>query len=60
MRSALHAYAASNVADRLYSSNENAARDSPGPAIKFSVPTVANGRVYIGSQDQVSVFGLLP
>lgn len=36
------------------------ARDNPGPASKFSVPTIANGKVYVGSTYQVSVFGLLP
>lgn len=56
----LHAYSAADVIIELYNSSENAARDNPGPAIKFSVPTVANGRVYVGSQYQVSVFGLLP
>ena len=56
----LHAYSADDVAIRLYNSNENATRDNPGPAIKFVAPTVANGKVYVGSQYQVSVFGLLP
>jgi len=56
----LRAYPAANVSIELYNSNENAPRDNPGPAIKFSVPTVANGKVYVGSQYQVSVFGLLP
>lgn len=56
----LHAYAANDVSQQLYSSNENPARDNPGAAVKFTLPTVANGRVYIGSQYQVSVFGLLP
>ena len=56
----LYAYPAANVSTTLYSSNENPTRDNPGPAIKFSIPTVANGKVYIGSQYQVSVFGLLP
>lgn len=55
---ALHAYTAADVSTRLYSSDENAGRDNPGPAVKFTVPTVANGRVYVGSQYQVSVFGL--
>jgi hypothetical protein len=56
----LHAYSAADVIIELYNSSENAARDNPGPAIKFSVSTVANGKVYVGSQYQVSVFGLLP
>lgn len=55
----LRAYSAADVSVELYNSNENAARDNPGPAIKFSVPTVANGKVFVGSQHQVSVFGLL-
>ena len=56
----LHAYSADFVSTRLYSSDENSARDNPGPAVKFSVPTVANGKVYVGSTSQVSVYGLLP
>jgi len=56
----LHAYPADDISTLLYSSNQNPARDNPGAAIKFSIPTVANGKVYIGSNDHVSVFGLLP
>lgn len=56
----LHAYSAANISTAIYTSNENTVRDNPGAAIKFSVPTVANGKVYVGSQYQVSVFGLLP
>lgn len=56
----LNAYSAQDVSVQLYDSNQNAARDNPGPAVKFTVPTVANGRVYVGSQYQVSVYGLLP
>lgn len=56
----LHAYAAADVSTRLYGSDENPGRDNPGPAVKFTIPTVANGKVYIGSQYQVSVFGLFP
>ncbi len=56
----LHAYSAADVSTELYNSNQSPARDYPGAAIKFAVPTVANGKVYVGAQGQVSVFGLLP
>jgi hypothetical protein len=55
----LMAHNASAVGTTLYSSNTNLTRDNPGNAVKFSVPTVVNGKVYVGSQSQLSVYGLL-
>ncbi len=55
----LVAYDATKLSDQLYSSKLNSTRDSPGPAIKFSVPTVANGKVYVMTQKNLVVFGLL-
>jgi hypothetical protein len=55
----LHAYDATNVAHELYNSQMNASRDSLGSFARFSVPTVANGKVYVGTGNSLAVFGLL-
>jgi hypothetical protein len=55
----LFAFDAKNLAKQLYGSTVNPDRDNPGPAAKFQIPTVANGKVYVGSATQVSVYGLL-
>jgi len=55
----LHAYAAVNLAQELYSTAQNPARDQLGPAVKFAVPTIVNGKVYLGTGNSLAVFGLL-
>jgi len=55
----LYAYDATNLATMLYNSQQNAPRDLGGCANKFQVPVVANGKVYVGTQNEVDVFGLL-
>ncbi|MFL6299374.1 MAG: hypothetical protein ACJ71N_02060 [Terriglobales bacterium] len=54
----LHAYDALTL-KHLYSSADNSTRDAAGPAVKFVVPTVADGHVFVGSSHQVTVYGLL-
>jgi hypothetical protein len=57
---ALYAYDAANVAHELYNSEQNAGRDRPGLALRFNIPTVVNGHVYVGTKHEVDVYGLLP
>jgi hypothetical protein len=55
----LHAYDGSNVAHELYNSEQESARDRAGAALRFTIPTVVDGRVYIGTKREVDVYGLL-
>jgi hypothetical protein len=55
----LRAYDASNYATELYTSDQaGGGRDALGSSIKFTVPTVANGRVYVGTANALVIFGL--
>ena len=55
----LDAYDATNVSRLLYSSPASGT-GAAAPAAKFTVPTVANGKVYVGGEYAFTVFGLLP
>jgi len=57
----LHAYEAKNLSVELYNSNQAAGgRDHFGSGNKFITPTIANGKVYVGTASGVGVLGLLP
>lgn len=55
----LHAYDATNLAHELYNSAQAGTRDQCGNGNKFIVPTVADGKVFLGTQNSVCIFGLL-
>lgn len=69
----LHAYDAGNLANEIWNSTQGVG-NAPGNAVKFTVPTIANGRVYVGtrgdnkggadestsSPGELDVYGILP
>jgi hypothetical protein len=56
----LQAYNAENLSQKLYDSFKNFQAGQPDQLtyIKFVVPTIANGKVYLGTTDSLAVFGL--
>lgn len=57
--SQLRAYAASSYGTELYTSAQAGKRDLlPGGVVKFTLPTVADGKVFVGTNTSLVIFGL--
>jgi Bacterial Ig-like domain (group 2) len=56
----LDAYDPANGLALLYSSATQGSRDTAGSGVKFAVPTIANGKVFVGTQTELDVYGTLP
>ena len=56
----LRAFDAANVGRELWTSEQDSARDRAGVALRFTIPAVSGGNVYVGTRGGVDVYGLLP
>ena len=55
----LRAYNATDLSTELYDSEMSSDRDHAGGALRFTVPTVANGQVFVGSLNELDIYGVL-
>ncbi len=55
----LHAYDANDITHELYNSEQNSARDRAGMTVRFCIPTIADGHVFIGARSRLDAYGLL-
>jgi hypothetical protein len=56
----LRAYDPSDLSIELYNSDQAGSRDTLDLSANSSIPVVANGKVFVGSVSQLTVYGLLP
>ncbi len=56
----LRAYDAGNLNNELYNTSQAGARDALGVVSKFNIPLIANGKVFVASNGQLTGYGLLP
>ena len=55
----LYAWDANDLTKTIYESDSNSSRDTAGPANRYSIPVVTNGKVYVATKGEIDVYGLL-
>jgi hypothetical protein len=55
----LHAYDATSITHELYNSEQKSERDRADMTVRFAIPTIADGHVFIGARGRLDVYGLL-
>jgi hypothetical protein len=55
----LHAYDARDITHELYNSEQKSERDRAGMTVRFAIPTVADGHIFVGARGRLDVYGLL-
>ena len=56
----LRAFDANDLERELWSNQTSPDRDATGLAVPFGVPTVADGKVFVGTKGELDIYGLLP
>jgi hypothetical protein len=56
----LRVYDANDLSKEVFNSNQAGTRDTLGLATKFSIPLVANGKVFVVTPTHITAYGLLP
>jgi len=55
----LSAYDASNISSELYDSTQAGSRDTAGLALKHTVPTIAGGKAFVWTSNELDIYGIL-
>jgi hypothetical protein len=57
-KATMHAYDANNLETEIFNTKQNPTRDGAGAGVRFMVPTVANGKVYLATNFRLATYGL--
>jgi hypothetical protein len=55
----LYAYSTDDLGTALYTSDDAGSRDRAATRVKFSTPVIADGKVIVGTDGKVEIYGLL-